>query len=296
MIPTIGFSEYVLPIIAGIIYYATPENAWAETFHPFLPRWAVPQDEAAVRHFYEGLPDGLALPWEVWLEPVLYWCLLALAIFWTSACLMVIVRRQWMEREKLLYPLVQVPLDMIRSIGKMRHLLGLSVKALSAPQGSGNSPEDRLPVLRPSSQYSLVACRPVIRINPGPEGPLRHTQPYARRRRRVEKAGQAANSNSGSGGALAGANAGGIAGSPTPSRQVRIEAGSVRAAMIRRRPPQAAHSLKSEENTRASRVAQRSRWPQDAALVEASAADGSAPGSAGTMRSRARARGARTPW
>ena len=159
MIPTIGFSEYVLPIIAGIIYYATPENAWAETFHPFLPRWAVPQDEAAVRHFYEGLPDGLALPWEVWLEPVLYWCLLALAIFWTSACLMVIVRRQWMEREKLLYPLVQVPLDMIRSIGKMRHLLGLSVKALSAPQGSGNSPEDRLPVLRPSSQYSLVACR-----------------------------------------------------------------------------------------------------------------------------------------
>ena len=88
------------------------------------------------------------------------------------------------------------------SIGKMRHLLGLSVKALSARQGSGNSPEDRLPVLRPSSQYSLVACRPVIRIHPEPEGPLRHTQPYARRRRRVEKAGQAANSNSGSGRAL----------------------------------------------------------------------------------------------
>ena len=80
--------------------------------------------------------------------------------------------------------------------------------------------------------------------------------------------GQAANSNSGSGGALGG----GIAGSPTPSRQVQIEAGSVRAAMILRRPPQAAHSLRSEENTRPSRVAQRSRWPQDAALAEPSAA------------------------
>ena len=107
---------------------------------------------------------------------------------------------------------------------------------------------------------------------------------------RVEKAGQAANSNSGSGGALGG----GIAGSPTPSRQVRIEAGSVRAAMILRRPPQAAHALRSEENTRASRVAQRRRWPQDAALAEPSAADGSATGLAATMR--ARARGARTPW
>ena len=58
--------------------------------------------------------------------------------------------------------------------------------------------------------------------------------------------------------------------------------------MILRRPPQDAHSLRSEENTRASRVAHRSRWPQDAALAEPSAADGSATGLAGTMRSRAR--------
>ena len=63
--------------------------------------------------------------------------------------------------------------------------------------------------------------------------------------------------------------------------------------MILRRPPQAAHSLMSEENTRASRVAQRRRLPQDAAP---SAADGSATGWAATMRSRVRARGARTPW
>ena len=114
VIPTIGFSEYVLPIIAGFIYYATPENGWRETFHPFLPRWAVPQDEEAIRYFYEGLPDGLPLPWDVWVEPVSWWLVFVLAVYWTSACAMVIIRRQWMEREKLLYPLVQVPLDMIR--------------------------------------------------------------------------------------------------------------------------------------------------------------------------------------
>jgi hypothetical protein len=114
VIPTIGFSEYVLPIIAGFIYYATPENGWRDTFHPFLPRWAVPQDEEAIRYFYEGLPDGLPLPWGVWVEPVFWWLVFVLAVYWTSACAMVIVRRQWMEREKLLYPLVQVPLDMIR--------------------------------------------------------------------------------------------------------------------------------------------------------------------------------------
>jgi hypothetical protein len=113
-IPTIGFSEYLLPIIAGFSYYATPENAWRDTFHAFLPDWAVPQDEEAMRLFYEGLPEGLSLPWGAWLEPVFYWCVFILAVYWTSACAMVIVRRQWMEREKLLYPLVQLPLDMIR--------------------------------------------------------------------------------------------------------------------------------------------------------------------------------------
>ena len=114
VIPTIGFSEYLLPIIAGFSYYATPENAWRDLFHPFLPTWAVPQDEDAIRHFYEGLPDGMPLPWGAWVEPVFYWVFFILAVYWTSACAMVIIRRQWMEREKLLYPLVQVPLEMIR--------------------------------------------------------------------------------------------------------------------------------------------------------------------------------------
>ena len=42
--------------------------------------------------------------------------------------------------------------------------------------------------------------------------------------------------------------------------------------MILGRPPQAVHSLMSEENTRASRVAHSWRWPQAAALDSRSAA------------------------
>ena len=177
----------------------------------------------------------------------------------------------------------------VRKYRKNEAPFGLSVKAQSAPQGSGNSPEDRLPVFRPSSQSGLVACRPVIRIHPGPEGPVRHTQPYARRR--VEKAGQTANSNRGSGGALAG----GKAGIPTPSRQGPDRG---RIGQDGDDPQSSATGCPFAEaggNTRASRVAHRSRWPQDRVLAEPSAADGSATGAAGTMRSRARARGARTP-
>ena len=45
-----------LAIIASPYYGATPENNWAEYIHPYLPEWAVPQDEGeAMRWFYEGL-------------------------------------------------------------------------------------------------------------------------------------------------------------------------------------------------------------------------------------------------
>ncbi len=74
----------------------------------------MPLDEEAIRQFYEGLPAGRPLPWGAWAEPIFWWVLFILAVYWTSACAMVIVRRQWMEGEKLLYPLIQVPLDMIR--------------------------------------------------------------------------------------------------------------------------------------------------------------------------------------
>ena len=113
-IPTIGFSEYLLPIVAGIYYYASPENKWEEIIHPHVPKWIAPQDPEAIRYFYEGLPQGLSVPWNVWIEPILYWCLFIVASYWVSICLMVIVRRQWIEHEKLLYPLVQVPLEMMR--------------------------------------------------------------------------------------------------------------------------------------------------------------------------------------
>ena len=90
-IPTIGFTEYVLPITTGLYYFATPENNWASLIHPHVPEWMVPQNPDAIRYFYEGLPEGRPLPWGAWLEPLAYWCLFILAFYWVSICAMVIV-------------------------------------------------------------------------------------------------------------------------------------------------------------------------------------------------------------
>jgi len=112
-IPTMGLTEYLLPIISGAVYYATPENEWAQLIHPYIKDWIIPQDSEAIKFFYEGLPRNYPLPWHVWLRPLAAWIPLIFAIYFSMICISVILRRQWIVRERLAFPLVQVPLSMI---------------------------------------------------------------------------------------------------------------------------------------------------------------------------------------
>ena len=112
-IPTLGLSEYLLTIITGAQYYATPENEWGTLILPFIPEWMVPQSATAVKWFYEGAPRGTPIPWEAWVRPLFCWGLFIAALYLAMISTMVILRRQWMERERLIFPIVQVPLEMV---------------------------------------------------------------------------------------------------------------------------------------------------------------------------------------
>ena len=114
-----GLPAQLLPVITGAYYYATPENGWAEIVQPYMPDWPVPQSRDAIWGFYEGDPTG-SVPWAIWAAPLLYWAVFGLALFLAMVCLMVIVRRQWVERERLAYPMVQLPLAMIADDGRGR--------------------------------------------------------------------------------------------------------------------------------------------------------------------------------
>ena len=96
---------YVLAVISKPYYGATPENDWGDLVQPYLPDWAVPRtDGEAMRLFYEGLPAGGSIPWGVWLGPLAWWVSFILALYITCFCLVVILRRQWMENERLVFP------------------------------------------------------------------------------------------------------------------------------------------------------------------------------------------------
>ena len=111
-IPTMGLVEQLLPILAGSQYYATPQNHWLELIHPHIPEWLVPQDSEAARRFFEGLPKGAKIPWGAWKIPLISWLSFIMALYAVMYSMMVIIRKQWMEKERLMYPLMQLPNEM----------------------------------------------------------------------------------------------------------------------------------------------------------------------------------------
>jgi hypothetical protein len=113
-IPTLGLTAYLLTIITSAQYYVTPENNWDNLILPFIPGWLVPQEPRAVKWFYEGAPSGVDPPWGVWLGPLFHWGILVISLYIVMIASMVILRKQWVERERLIYPIVQVPLEMVQ--------------------------------------------------------------------------------------------------------------------------------------------------------------------------------------
>jgi len=115
-IPSKAFAEYLFPTLTGPYYFATPENEWQELFHQHLPDWLTPGGSTVAEYFYEGVPYGGA-PWKTWIVPVLVWMLFALSMYGIMFCLSVILRKQWVEHERITFPLVQLPAELIRDNG-----------------------------------------------------------------------------------------------------------------------------------------------------------------------------------
>lgn len=108
---SILLSEYLPPSIAGPRYFASRENQWARLFHQYLPSWLFVSDPEAIRTFYEGLPPGGRTPWRLWALPIFMWLMLAFAFFAMMSFGAVMLRQQWVERERLSFPIVQLPAE-----------------------------------------------------------------------------------------------------------------------------------------------------------------------------------------
>jgi len=106
--------EILVPMLGHAYWFATPENEWAELFHRYLPQWLTVDDTSALSGYYNGEISLYTVDQiKVWLQPVLWWSAFIFALVFVMLCINVIVRKRWTQSEKLSYPIIQLPLEMI---------------------------------------------------------------------------------------------------------------------------------------------------------------------------------------
>jgi hypothetical protein len=113
-----GFVQILVNHMAAPFYenYATGSSRFPELLWPNLPTWVAPRDPAVLNAFFRG-NASLYAPAVLrgWAVPVLAWSAFILAIFWTLLCLISLLRKPWVEEERLTFPLVLLPLELAES-------------------------------------------------------------------------------------------------------------------------------------------------------------------------------------
>lgn len=112
---SVGVVRLMFPNITAVYYFQTAENNFAE-LQKYIPSWLSPS-ERVIQAMYEGADDG-RVPWGAWVTPVAAWTLFMTAWFCAMMGLMALFRRQWMDKERLTFPIAQLALDISDQEGK----------------------------------------------------------------------------------------------------------------------------------------------------------------------------------
>jgi hypothetical protein len=105
-----GQLHFVIPTVTAAWHYATEANSWAGIFHRFVPAWLAQTDPVVLEGFYTG---KTAVPVARWLPQMSAWIGFMLALAGASLFIVVILRRQWVDRERLAFPTVALPLSLL---------------------------------------------------------------------------------------------------------------------------------------------------------------------------------------
>lgn len=107
--------EVLVPVLSYPFKYANPANKWATEVLPYLPKWLMVSDPMAVDRYWLGNSNLLRSGdlW-IWMKPALIWTAFLGTLSYGLFCLNVLLRRQWVEREKLAYPLVTFVVELVQ--------------------------------------------------------------------------------------------------------------------------------------------------------------------------------------
>ena len=112
------FTHTIMGTLGNAHWFATPENEWADLFRGYIPHWLEPQVHVLDGYFTGQSSFYTSRHIRGWLQPMLWWTLFLTVSAFVMICIDVLMRKQWIEREKLTYPLVHLPFEMTRTEGE----------------------------------------------------------------------------------------------------------------------------------------------------------------------------------
>ncbi len=102
--------QVLIPSITHAFWFANPTNRWDQAFAE-APIWLVVSDPKVLEGYFNG--SSTMYQWPIisaWLSPTFWWTGFAVVLIFVMICLSVLVRQQWADRERLTFPIVQLPM------------------------------------------------------------------------------------------------------------------------------------------------------------------------------------------
>ncbi len=120
-----GGLHFLIPTLTAAHWFATPENNWAELFHKLIPDWLAQKDPEALKAFYLSYPSeflkthgpGLGAWLAIlknWVTQLIVWTGFIFIFASSTLFLVIILRKRWIEQERLPFPTVTVPMEVLR--------------------------------------------------------------------------------------------------------------------------------------------------------------------------------------
>lgn len=111
------FLVYLFPSLLWPSYVPADFEGYNK-FTQFLPTYFIPQNKDVIHDFFVGghqfwyffKPEIF----KHWVGPMAFWGIFIFLLLWTPLCMSSVLRRQWVDSEKIQFPIVDLPLMMVK--------------------------------------------------------------------------------------------------------------------------------------------------------------------------------------
>jgi hypothetical protein len=110
----------LIQMVTHPFHFGTASNGYLDHFGKYLPTPLMMSDTTALDAYYKGNSSlYLRENWGPWLRPGLLWTGFFVLLFGTMQCINVLVRQGWQDRERLPFPVIEIPLQMTEPGGRL---------------------------------------------------------------------------------------------------------------------------------------------------------------------------------